>query len=79
MLAELARVNTRHTFCSLDRLEVIIGLEISDLKAILRIRRDSIKIDLELMAHEVCEGDGCGHVKPIFCNKQVMLNFVKLF
>ena len=60
-------------------LEVIIGLEISDLKAILRIQRDSIKIDLELMAHEVCEGDGCGHVKPIFCNKQVMPNFVKLF
>ena len=31
------------------------------------------------MTHEVCEGEGCGHVKPIFCNKQVMPNFVKLF
>ena len=56
-----------------------MGLEISDLKAILTIRRDSIKIDLELMAHEVYESDSCGHVRPIFCNKQVMPNFVKLF
>ena len=47
-------------------------------KSHLTILRDSIKDDLELMAHEVCERDGCGHVKPIFCNKRVMPNFVKI-
>ena len=37
ILAEHVKVITRRIFCSLDRLELIIGLEISDLKAILTI------------------------------------------
>ena len=37
IFADFVKVITRRIFCSLDRLELIIGLEISDLKAILTI------------------------------------------
>ena len=76
ILAELARIITHFMFTGSARVNDWFGNQWS--KSHLTILRDSIKDDLELMAHEVCERDGCGHVKPIFCNKRVMPNFVKI-